>query len=55
MRSSGRLSNGEAPSQPLSLAVRLPLVVLSAALIIVGLYPNALVWLTGPASLALFG
>ncbi len=40
---------------PLPLAVRLPLVVLSTALIIVGLYPNALAWLTGPASLALFG
>ncbi len=39
----------------LPLAVRLPLVVLSIALILVGLFPNALVWLTHPASLALFG
>ena len=42
-------------SEPLSLAMRLPLVVLSVALIVVGVFPNALVWLTGPASLALFG
>ncbi|MFN8565606.1 MAG: hypothetical protein U0703_29130, partial [Anaerolineae bacterium] len=45
--------NSEGARERLPLTIQLPLVVLSAALIVVGLLPDAFTWLTQPASVAL--